>query len=51
MVKKHDRGEGINADGVRLNINKYKLRQKEKAIEFSTEQSARAEILLTEEVG
>lgn len=51
LIQKHSRGEAIDVKGVRFNVNKYKLLQKEKAIAFSTEQSARAEILLTETSG
>ncbi|XP_034249129.1 WD repeat-containing protein 46 [Thrips palmi] len=48
---KYSRGDGMDGSGVKKNVLKAKLERREKAIEFSTEQAARLEILLPEDTG
>lgn len=50
-LEKHSRGEGLQVDKVKTITQQKKLRRKEKNIQFSTEQAARTETLLTEEAG
>jgi U3 small nucleolar RNA-associated protein 7 len=51
VLKKYERGPGINKAGIKTNIHKQRLEQKEETIKFSIQQAARAEVLLTEEGG
>ncbi|XP_012269208.2 WD repeat-containing protein 46 [Athalia rosae] len=54
-LAKYNRGPGINLKptrtGVRTKIHRIRLKKKERAIKYSTEQSARSELLLTEAPG
>lgn len=51
-IQYYSRGEGLhNVDNVKTNFFKKKLIAKEKKIDWASEQSARAELLLTEEAG
>ncbi|KAJ0180380.1 hypothetical protein K1T71_003784 [Dendrolimus kikuchii] len=50
-LKKYTRGKGLVGKGVRHPLYKEKLKQKEKKINYAQVQSARAEILLTEDQG
>lgn len=51
LLEKYSRGDGINKSGIKTGIYKKKLEHKERNIEFTTEQAARVEILLTEDTG
>lgn len=50
-LEKHAKGKGMQLDKIKTYIHRKKFERKEKIIQFSTEQAARAEILLTEEPG
>lgn len=50
-LENYSRGEGLVGEGVRHPIYKEKLKRKEKKFKYAQEQSARAEILLTEDHG
>lgn len=54
-LDKYSRGSGIDLkskdNGVRTKLHRVRLKKKERAIRYATEQSARAELLLTEEQG
>lgn len=47
----HSRGDGLEGSGIKTNYKKKKLQNREKKIEYSVEQAARAELLLPEESG
>ncbi|KAG7201994.1 hypothetical protein KM043_004684 [Ampulex compressa] len=53
LLAKHDKGEGVDLrpQVIRNKFQRHKLKNKEKAIEQSIEQTARAELLLTEDYG
>lgn len=51
ILEKYSRGAGVNADAFKNTVFKKRVENKEKKIEFSTEESARNEILLTEQSG
>lgn len=51
ILEKYSRGAGVSADAFRNEVYKKRSENKEKKIEFSTEESARNEILLTEQPG
>ncbi|GJQ68937.1 hypothetical protein Trydic_g6123 [Trypoxylus dichotomus] len=51
LLEKYSRGDGINKSGIKTNIHKKRQENKERNIQFSTEQAARVEILLTEDSG
>lgn len=51
LLEKHSRGNGVDKSGIKTSIHKKKQERRERNIEFSTEQAARAEILLTEDSG
>ncbi|XP_037036732.1 WD repeat-containing protein 46-like [Bradysia coprophila] len=50
-LKRHSRGPAANETGVKTNLFKKKLKQKEIYLQFSNEQAARTEILRNEEEG
>lgn len=50
-LKRHSRGPAASESGVKTNLFKQKLKQKEIYLEFSNEQAARTEILRNEEEG
>ncbi|XP_071439375.1 WD repeat-containing protein 46 [Hetaerina americana] len=50
-ILRYARGEKVDAKGVRGKVHKKRLERKEALIEYSTEQAARTELLLTEESG
>lgn len=50
-LKKYSKGEGLNIEKVRTQVHQKKLLRKEKDIQFSSQQAARTETLLTEESG
>ncbi|XP_046479469.1 WD repeat-containing protein 46 [Neodiprion pinetum] len=54
-LEKHSRGPGINLtsnrSGIRTKVHRDRWEKKERAIEYSTEQAARTELLLTEAQG
>lgn len=54
-LEKYSRGAGVNLSktrsGVRTKVHRVRLKRKEKAIEYATEQAARSELLLTESEG
>lgn len=51
VLEKYGKGKGLNRNGVRTSVHKQKLERKEKNIQFSHEQAARAETLLIEDLG
>jgi hypothetical protein len=51
ILEKYSRGIGVSADAFTNLVFKKRAENKEKKIEFSTEESARNEILLTEQAG
>lgn len=50
-LKRHSRGPAASETGVKTNLFKQKLKQKEIYLQFSNEQAARTEILRNEEEG
>lgn len=50
-LKRHSRGSAANETGVKTDLFKQKLKQKEIYLQFSNEQAARTEILRNEEEG
>ncbi|XP_046398985.1 WD repeat-containing protein 46 [Ischnura elegans] len=50
-ILRYSRGEKVDSKGVRGQFHKKRLERKETLIEFSAEQAARTELLLTEESG
>jgi hypothetical protein len=50
-LEKYSRGEGVQVHDIAHPIYRKKIKSKEKKIEFSTQEAARNEILLTEEPG
>lgn len=50
-LKKHSRGPAASETGVKTDLFKRKLKQKEIYLQFSNEQAARTEILRNEEEG
>lgn len=50
-LKRHSRGPAASESGVKTNLFKQKLKQKEIYLQFSNEQAARTEILRNEEEG
>ncbi|KAJ8927762.1 hypothetical protein NQ314_019766 [Rhamnusium bicolor] len=51
LLQKYSKGAGVSIKGVKTSIHQKKLEKKEKNIKFATEQAARTEVLLTEDVG
>lgn len=51
ILEKYSRGTGMNPDAFHNDVFKKRVVNREKKIEFSTEESARNEILLTEQSG
>lgn len=51
ILEKFSRGIGLDGSGIKTNINRTKLLEKEKAIEWAVEQSAKTSLLLTEQSG
>lgn len=50
-LKRHSRGPAASETGVKTDLFKQKLKQKEVYLQFSNEQAARTEILRNEEEG
>lgn len=50
-LKRHSRGPAASESGVKTDLFKQKLKQKEIYVQFSNEQAARTEILRNEEEG
>lgn len=51
LLKKYDKGKGVNLKSVRTSIRRKKIEKKEKNIKFAIEKAARTEVLLTEDAG
>lgn len=51
LLQKYSRGQGPSGKGIRPGIIKKQILNKEKAVEWATEQAARSTVLLTEESG
>lgn len=51
LLEKYHRGQGPSGKGIRPGIEKNQILNKDKAVEWATEQAARSTILLTEEPG
>lgn len=51
LLKKHSRGAKITSKGVKTNFFKEKIKRKEVALEYATEQAARTEVLRNETEG
>ncbi|XP_069695735.1 WD repeat-containing protein 46 isoform X1 [Periplaneta americana] len=50
-LARYSRGEGLHGDGIQTSFHQKKLKKYEANIEFSIEQAARTELLLSEEGG
>ncbi|XP_018569410.1 WD repeat-containing protein 46 [Anoplophora glabripennis] len=51
LLKKYDKGKGVNLKSVKTNVHQKKIERKEKNIKFAIEKAASTEVLLTEDVG
>ncbi|XP_037813673.1 WD repeat-containing protein 46 [Lucilia sericata] len=51
LLRKYERGEKVEEDGIKTKFFKQKQQRKEVYLEYATEQAARTELLLTEQQG
>lgn len=51
VLKKYDKGEGVDQSSIKTKLHRNKIERKEQNIKFATELAARTEILLTEQAG
>lgn len=51
LLKKYNKGKGVNLNGVKTTVHQKKIEKKEKDIKFAIEKAAQIEVLLTEDIG